>query len=455
VRATLLALSEEQLAALHAVRIDERVLLFCVAVSAAAGVLFGLLPAVRGTRVDATAALGRSVRADGGGSAGVRWTLVTAQVALSFALLVGAALVTASLREMSTRDPGYRADGLISVDIRLPAWRHATPAARQTAFESIVTDVRRTPGVTAVSLADGVPPRVGSGWLGHVHVEGRTRETKPSFMLSGVVDTAYFATIGQPIIAGRGFTAEDVGANRKAAVITESAARRLFPGENAIGRRFGIEGPPEYTVVGVARDIRATGLTDDGSRPLIYSPIDRVAARMTVIARADRTDHRIMLDLRQVVRRTEPDAITEIATVRELLGETIGRERFTTSLLSTFAALALLLAAVGLYGVLSQIVNGRTHEFGVRMALGADRVGIRRLVLRAGLLATFAGLAIGAFLAGAGLRMLRSEVAGLADAQPAAYAAAAAVLIGVALSAMVIPAARAARLDPMQALRAD
>jgi putative ABC transport system permease protein len=450
----LLALRPVQLEALHAVHIDARVLLFALGIATAAGVLTGLRPALSGSRVDATAALGRAGRTVGG-TTRFRWTLVTAEVALSFVLLVGAALVVTSLRELAARDPGYRADGLIAVEVRLPSWRYANEPARASAFEQILDGVRRMPSVTSVSLANGMPPRLSGGWFGHVKVEGRPRETHPSRFNSVEADARFLETLGQPLLAGRGFIDGDASSDLLPVILTESAARRLFPGEPATGRRFHFELPPDHTVIGVVRDIRATGLAEGDSEPLGYWPLRNVRAQMTIVVRVHAEDPQVLLDLRQVVRLTEPDAIVDVATARELLGATIARERFTTMLLSTFAALALLLAAVGLYGVLSQMVVGRTHEFGVRMALGADAGRIHALVLRSGLLATLGGLTVGALLAGAGLRVLRSEVYGLAAQQPTAYGLAAAVLLFVALAAMVGPAARAAGLDPMRAIRVD
>ena len=455
-----LALRPERLTGLDRVRIDGDVLLFCMLASAVAGILFGVLPAVQGSRASATAALGRFGR-DGDGASRFRWMLITAEVALSFALLVGAALTVAALRELSLRHPGYDADGLVALDVRLPAWRYADDHARVVALEGIVEGIRPLPTVESVSLADGVPPRVGGARFGRLHVEGRAPEPNPTFLHSFEVDPGFLQTLGVPVITGRNFADKDATTvGWHPVILSVSAARRLFGDENAVGRRFRQEGDTDYTVVGVVRDIRTSGLADEGTFPVAYwlrqQMRDRmVRDRMVIIVRSTAADPQFMLDLREIVRRSEPDAIVETETVREMLGASLAQERFTTSLLTTFATLAVLLAAVGLYGVLAQVVVSRTREIGVRIALGADAARIRRLVLRTGMSATLLGLALGAGLAGVGLRVLRGQVFGLTDAQPGIYVAAAGVLLAVALAAMLIPAARAARLDPMRAIRVE
>lgn len=409
----LLALRPEQLEMLHNVRVDGVVLLFCLAAAAAAGVIFGLAPAVRGTRGTAITGMGRAaIRGTGTASARARWLLIGTEVALSFALLIGAALVTRSLLDLARRDPGYRADELIAVNVDLPSWRYTQEAARAAAFDRMIEEMRRHPSVGSVSLGS-VPPRMGSK-VGRVQLSGRTPDRNPTHFYGGDVDTNFLTTIGQPLVAGRMFTPEDATSPLHPVIISESAARRLFDGD-ALGRRFSWEGSHDFTVVGVVRDIHPAGLaviTDDAQA---CWPLRRTMERMTLVVRADAPSTRLLLDLQRIVRRAEPDAVFEIATVRELLGASLARERFTTSLLATFAALALILAAVGLYGVLSRAVTARTPEIGLRMALGADAPRIAALVMRTGVLATSAGLIAGALLAGWGLKLLRSEVFGFAD----------------------------------------
>lgn len=452
----LLALRPESFDALGYVRIDGDVLMFCIALSAAAGLLAGILPAVRATRAGGTAVLGRSGRGLVSGSARLRWAMVGAEVAFSFALLIGAAVVTASLRELSARDPGFRVEGLVAVDVRLPSWRHANAAARAAAMDAVLAAVRRVPRVESAVHATSVPPRVGIGRLGHVEVEGRPRESEPTGFHVIEAAPGFLETLGVPVVAGRRLVADDaLQTDVQPVVLSEAAAARLFPDDGALGRRFRIEGPPDYTVVGVVRDMSATGLSNPAAPPVLHLPLRGGPAQMVIAVRARDTDARLLLDLRQAVRHAESDAVVDVATMRELLHSSIGRERFATVLLSVFAALAVILAAVGLHGVLSQVVVARTREIGLRMALGADAARIGSFVLRGGLAVTAAGLLAGAVLAAAGIRILRSEVFGLAAHQPAAYIAAAVVLVAVATLAMLVPALRAARLDPLRALSTE
>jgi putative ABC transport system permease protein len=448
------ALRPAELEMLRTLRMDGGVIVFAITVSAMVGLFFGLLPALRSTRTEATAALSGGARAGTADAGRVRWVLVAAEVALSFALLVSAGLVALSLHRLATRDPGYAAKELISIDVRLPAWRYAEEAARAVTFDGIVSNIRRIPTVRSVSLAGGVPPRM-AGRFGRLSINGGTRATTPYPFDGTEVDTAFFATIGEPIIAGRAFTRGDATSALNPVIVAESAARALFPGLNPLGQRFSLEGDAPYTVIGVARDIHPTGLAEAADEPLAYWPLQRVRARMTVVVRADAITAQLLQDLRQIVRHAEPDAVVDIATVEELLRTSLARERFTTSLLSGFAALALLLAAIGLYGVLSQVVLSRTREIGVRVAMGASAARIAALVLRAGMSAVVIGLVFGGMLAAVLVKLLRAQVFGITAMPSVAYGGATVAVLVVAAAAIAVPALHAARLDPVRAIRVE
>jgi len=448
------ALRPAELAAIQAVDIDGGVLLFSLLISLGAWLLFSLLPALRGAQRNTAGSLSSAARTGSGGSARLRWTLVGFEVALSFTLLVGAATLIVNVRDSARRDPGYEPESFVAMDVTLPVWRYQGDADRRAAFDRLTAAVRRLPDVDEVALGAGVPPLWGITF-GTVHPEGRAPDEEATIFHGGGIDEAYLRAIGQPLIAGRAFLPHEVRDGADVVVLGESAARRIFDGDDAVGRRFSLMGD-DFMVVGVARDIAIVGLaTGDADRPIAYWPLTEVWNRMQIVVTAKRRDDEFLAGLTSIVRSMEADALVTVTAGSELLGATLARERFTAALLTAFAAIALLLSAIGLYGVLSQIVTGRTHEIGLRVALGADRANIRALVLNTGGRVVAAGLVAGALLVTGGLRFLSSSIFGIEHRGPGVYAAAAVVLGVTSLLAMWRPAMCAARVDPMRAMSSD
>lgn len=439
---------------LETVRLDGGVLAFSLALCTTAGLAFGLLPAVRAARVGAGSMLARGSRDSEDGGARVRWALVGVQVAFSFALLVGASLVVRTLHEYSNRDPGYVPEGLLDVHVALPSWRYPEEPERRLVFERIAETARHIPGVERVSLAGGIPPRAGI-YFGQPQVEGEPPRGESARLHGTVIDARYLGVIGQSMLAGRTFSEAEMAGQETAAILGETAARQLFPEGGALGRRFRFGGGDMNTVVGIVRDAALTGLSRGTAIPIAYWPMTTMSTDVHLVVRTTGDPPELANALRRAALEVEPEAIIEVARATDLLGVSLSRERFTTSLLTTFAALALLLCAVGLYSVLSQIVRRRTHEIGVRVSLGASAGSIRRLVLRTGVVVIACGLAGGGVLVAFGLRLIGTRVFGLSAQHPLAWTAAALVLGTVSLLALWQPAARAVRVDPMRAMRAE
>jgi putative ABC transport system permease protein len=447
------ALRPADLTAIQAIRIDRGVLLFSLLISLGAWLLFSLLPAVRSARADVTRSLSSAARTGAGGSARLRWTLVGLEVALSFALLVGAASLIANVRASAARETGYQPEAFVALDVTLPAWRYRSQADRRTAFDRMMERVRRVPGVDDVALAAGVPPLWGITF-GTVHAEGRNADEEASIFHGGGIDEAYLRVIGQPLLAGRAFLPHEMRDGAGVVILGEAAARRIFGGEDALGRRFHFD-EDELTVIGIVRDVAIVGLADIEDRPIAYWPVSDLWSRMQLLVRTTRRDAPFLIQLTDVVRTLEREALVGVASGDDLLGATLTRARFTATLLSAFAIIALLLSAVGLYGVLSQIVTGRTHEIGLRVALGANQADISALVLGIGARVVALGLAAGALLVAAGLRLLGSSVFGVEHRGAGIYVVAAIVLGVTSLLAMWRPAVHAARIDPLRAIAAD
>ena len=449
----------DRLSALDGLRLDARVLGVSFGLAAVAGILFGLLPAIQGSRPGALATLRSGAREEGTGADGarVRWLLLAGEVALSFALLVGSAAAFASLARLQRTDPGFRAGEVAAITLDLPEWIYGE-SERTALFDALAARYRSLGGVH-VAQASSMPPFAGVTF-GTVEVEGEEPGTDTHILRGPAVREGYFATLGQPVLQGRGFTADEVRDRAEVYVLGEGTARRFFPGGDAVGRRMRLASDgPWYTVVGVVEDVAINGLSGMAELPLqLYQSLEGRADNQTFLIRVEtgRDPATLLPLMRELAIEMEPDAVvTRLGTAESFLSDTLAQERFTSLLLAGFAMMALVLSAVGLYGVVTQLVGQRTREIGIRIALGAHPGAIRLMVLTRSAGATVVGIAAGALLAMQGLKALSSTVFGLDKAGAPAYLVAAAALAATALLASWMPARRATRIDPTEAMRSE
>lgn len=454
----MLALRPAELSVLDRTGVDGRILLFSLAVTVGTGILFGLLPAWHALRSDALGSLGSGAREDDGvPGRRARWILVTGEVALSFPLLVGALVGLGSLLRLQQADPGFRTDEVVVADLDLPSWAYRSEAEREGVFERVRRRLEVLPGVIRVASASGAPPSTGI-WFGTVQVEGDEPTADTGVLHGPGVDESYFATTGQPLLEGRGFTEDEIRRRADVVVVGEGMARSFFPEGDAVGRRFRVGDGGWRTVVGVTGDVAMTDLSA-GPRPLqAYHPLRAESGRRTFLLRAaDARAAEALIPLaRQVVREIDAELrIDGLATARTRMLATLAHERFSGVLLATFAGLALVLAAVGLFGVISRVVGRRTREIGIRMALGARARTIQTMVLRRAAAAVVVGIGLGAAVAALGLPFLEGHVLDVEGRGLTTYGSTALVLAVTGLLAAWIPAHRATRIDPGEALAAD
>jgi putative ABC transport system permease protein len=439
--------------------LDHRVLGFALAVSLLTSIGFGLAPAI-GSFGELSGALKGSGR---GGTTGLRQKLlrqglVVGEVALSVTLLTGAGLLVKSFMALKGQSLGYRTESVLAVRFAYPENRYAEGAPATRALMSrIAEQASSLPGVTAAAVSSGVP--LDDGWGRIFTIEGRPRPLKDMSYVNHVVTTpGYFRTLGIPLLRGRDFTAADYDAPR-IVVVSRSFAERYWPHESAIGKRIQF-GPPDrnepwHTVVGVAADSRHGHLKGE-DRPNVYLPYSRDFSMDALLVRSSADPQRLVSALRSRIVGIDRDiAVSPAATLAQIVDRVSWRDRFTTVLFGAFAALALVLAAVGLYATLSYTVSLQTHEIGIRMALGATAARVRGGVLRQGLTLAGVGLAVGIAAALGLTRLLSAQLYAVSPLDPTAYASALLVLLAVALLAAFVPTRRAIRVDPVIALRQE
>lgn len=448
------------------IAIDGSVLGFTFAAAAITGLLVGLLPAIRGSAVALSDVLKAGGRGTSAGRQRLRASLVVAEVALSLVLLIGAGLMIKSLGELQRVDKGFEADGILTARIGIARENYPTLEAERGFFRTLLGRAQALPGVRSATLTL-MMPLSNRSWEMGVLPEGRSADEERHSFLFGIVTEDYFETLGIPLLQGRSFTSADRDGGALVAIVDETMAERFWPGEDPIGKRVffevdggddhGVGGTPVYrTVVGVAQNVRHYELQSP-SRIQLYVPFDQTRLIRTgnyyIALKTNVAPTSVVTPLRQELAALDPNVpLTGVRALQEYVDDELSSSRAMGGLLATFAGVALLLAGVGIFGVMSYSVVQRTKEIGIRMALGADAGNVLRWISGQGLVLSGGGIALG-LVAAAGLtRLLVSFLYEVSPIEPAIYGGLAVVLLGIAMLAAYLPARRATRVDPVEVL---
>jgi len=451
----LVSLTPANIAQAKDASVDSKVLIFTLVVSLLTAVIFGLVPALQATKLNLNEALKEGSReTSGGGRSWVRNTLVIAEISIALVLLSGGGLLVRSFARLSNVDPGFRTDHLLALEVYPPYSKYPDTGQRAAFYDELLQRVEGLPGVEAAGVVTSLPIKDDLGHMTYITEQSGTVKVVPA--LPRASSASYFRALGMPIVAGREFDRKDLPTSTGVAIINEAMAQASWPGEDPLGKRMkmGVETQPWLTVVGVVKDIRSRlGMTPTPQVYLPYTQSPAFGPRDLVLRTQMEPDSLAATVRREVWAIDKDQPVADIKTMEQLLSASIERPRFNTLLFAIFSALALVLAGVGIYGVMSYTITQSTREIGIRMALGARPRDVLKLTMCKGLLLTVTGVAIGLFAAFGLTRVMSSLLFGVSATDPLTFALIALLLTGVALAACYVPARRATKIDPMAALR--
>jgi putative ABC transport system permease protein len=457
---------------LSEIKIDAMALGFTLAVSLFTSLLFGLVPSLAASKPDLNQALKENARGAAGGRRRLRETLVVIELALALVMLIGAGLLMNSFLKLQAVDPGFNPRNALAMTVSLAGASQYVGPAREAFYKQLTDRLTAAPGVESASAINHLP-LAGDIWTRALIIEGRPLPPGPGIEVAFRVSRpGYFHTMGIPLRAGRDFTERDTPEAPGVIILNETLARRHWPGEDPIGKRVTLDDPRDnsqsprwLTVVGVVRDVKQESWTDAPMREIylpfqqsrdFYSETARHYTSMTLVIRTTvepQSLARIAEDTVRSLDRNMP--VSGVVTMEQVITDTLWQQRFNLQLIGIFAALAMALAAIGLYGVMSYSVAQRAREVGLRMALGADRLDVLKLVVGQGMKLALAGVALGLLASVALTRLMEKLLFGVSATDFSTFAVIAVLLTLVALLACMIPARRATKVDPMIALRSE
>jgi putative ABC transport system permease protein len=452
----LVTLAPDNIPRLNEITIDPRVLVFTLAISLLTGLIFGLVPALQSSRPDLSDALKECARGSTAGSRLFRNLFVVAEMALALVLLVGAGLMLRSFFQLLQVKTGFDTDNVLTMRVQLPMAKYREPQQRAEFFKRAQERLTALPGVKSVGAISYLPlTGLASSTVFNLATQPDLPPSESPATEVRIITRGYFAAMGIPLLKGRSFDERD-GADSRVLVINETLARKFFPGQDPIGQRLIVNWEPKVAdeIVGVVGDVKETALAEEAN-PAIYWPHPRAAYQfMNFVLRAAIDPAALSAAATKEIHALDPDQpVADIRTLDQVVAKSIARPRFNALLLAIFAGVALVLASVGIYGVMNYSATQRTQEIGIRMALGAKPGDILRLVVGHGMKLTLAGIAIGVIASLALTRVMANLLFGITATDLPTFVAVSAVLTTVALIANYIPARRATRLNPVIALR--
>jgi putative ABC transport system permease protein len=453
----LVAISPQEVSPINQLGLNWRVLAFCAGVTLLTGLLFGIAPALQSSRPDLVRTLKESgQRSSAGMSPRLRQALTVGEVALALVLLIGAGLMIKSFRSLLQVAPGFNPERVLTFELAPTVSKYETRERRAALYQSVIERIRVIPGVTSVGAISHLPIAQGGGMALPINVEGRPRSGEAVIALYQTVTADYFRSMEIPLIAGRYFTEQDRAGTANVVLLNQTLAHQVFPGESPLGKRIVLqmEKPTPFEVIGVVGDARTSGLDENAIEEFYLHSLQQPAGFISLTIKTGVAPASLAGAVRNAVFEVDKDQpLYNLKTMEQHLADSVARRRFPMLILTGFAATALLLSALGLYSVVSYTVAQRTHEIGIRMALGAQVSDVLKLIIGNGMTLALIGVAAGLAGAFALTRVMAGVLFGVSATDAMTFVTVSAGLIAVAFLACYIPARRATKVDPLVALR--